>query len=124
MSTFCSAQFVPFLLSMIVSICCCCCCCCCRSKEQNEKSVLSSILSRLEFLWQLPFIQMIRHVMLWNQLRKAVLKKQKICKLCQIKGMPLLTIIRTAKIFNLQQTWNVNEIRKELEKTVLSKNCK
>ena len=59
--------------------------------------------------------------MLWNELRKAVLKKQKIYKNCQIKGMPLLTIIRTAKLVNLQQSWDVNEIRKELEKTVLSK---
>jgi hypothetical protein len=64
---------------------------------------------------------MIRHVMLWNQLRKAVLKKQRINKLCNIKGMPILNIIRTTKLVNLQQSWDVNKIRQELEKSVLSK---
>ena len=90
------------------------------NKEENRKSKISTILSKFEFLWQLPYIQLIRHFILWNDLRKAVLKKQKICKLCNVKGMALLHIVRTTKLANLQ-SWHVNEIRQELEKTALSK---
>jgi hypothetical protein len=58
--------------------------------------------------------------MLWNELRKAVLKKQTISKHWNPEGMPLLTIIRTTKLVN-SQFWHMNEIRQALEKTVLSR---
>ena len=58
--------------------------------------------------------------MLWNELRKAVLKKPKIYKHWNPEGMPLLTIIRATKLVN-SQSWHMNEIRQTLDKTVLSK---
>ena len=111
-------QFVPLILSMIV-----CLTQLCRksaNKEDNRKTKISTILSKFEFLWQLPYIQLIRHFILWNDLRKAVLKKQKIYKLCNVKGMALLRIIRTTKLATFQ-SWHINDIRQELEKTALSK---
>ena len=54
-------------------------------------------------------------------MRNAVLEKQRIYKLYNIKGIPLLNTIRTPKLVNFQQSWHANEIQKELEKTVLSK---
>ena len=90
------------------------------TKENNGKSVCSSILSKFEFLWQLPYVQLIRHFILWNELRKTVLKKEKVYNLCNVKGMALSTIIRTTK-FAKRQSWHVNDIRQELKKTVLSK---
>ena len=90
------------------------------TKEENRKSKVSSIISKFEFLWQLPYIQLIRHIMLWNELRKAILKRESIHKLCNIKGISLLTIIRTQKLVNLEQSWHVSKIQQELEKTVLS----
>ena len=113
------AKFLPLILSMIVHLLKLC------QKgpieEENGKSVFSSMISKFDFLWQLPYIQLIRHFILWNDLRKAVLEKQRIYKLCNIKGIPLLNIIRTPKLVNIQQSWHANEIRKELDKTVLSK---
>ena len=108
---------MPLILSMIV-----CLTQLCRksaNKEDNSKTKISKILSKFEFLWQLPYIQLIRHFMLWNELKKAVLKKERIYKFCNVKGMALLHIVRTTKLANLQ-SWHVNEIRQELEKTALS----
>ena len=92
----CRLQFVPLILSMIV-----CLTQLCRksaNKEDNRKTKIFKILSKFEFLWQLPYIQFIRHFILWNDLRKAVLKKQKIFKICNVKGMALLHIVRTTKL--------------------------
>ena len=117
------ARFVPFFFSMIVCCCWCCWRCCCRKKEPNGNSACCSILSRMEFLWQLPYFQLVRHFMLWNELRKAVLKKQKIYRHWNPEGMPLLTIIRTTELVN-SQSWHMNEIRKALDKTVLARVCR
>jgi hypothetical protein len=109
---------VPLILSMIV--CLTQLCSKSANKEDNRKTKISKILSKFEFLWQLPYIQLIRHFILWNDLRKAVLKKQKIYKICNVKGIALLRIIRTTKLATFQ-SWHINEIRQELEKTALSK---
>ena len=109
------AKFLPLILSMIVHLLKLC------QKGSTEEENGKSMTSKFEFLWQLPYIQLIRHFILWNDLRNAVLEKQRIYKLYNIKGIPLLNIIRTPKLVNLQQSWDVNKIQQELEKSVLSK---
>ena len=115
------AIYVPLLLSLIV--CLTNLCKKCATNKGKGKSVFSAILSKdfYDFLWQIPYVQLIRHFILWNELRKAVLEKQRIDKFCTIKGMPLLAIIRSTQLGNLQQSCNINDIQQELEKTVLSK---
>jgi len=43
---------------------------------QHEQKDGNQSLEKWEFLWQIPFIQLIRHFLLWKQLRKVIREKK------------------------------------------------
>ena len=102
--------FLPFVFSMVAYLL--------SDKKTPEGhrkgNVIESCFAKWNFLWQIPFVQLARHFILWMEFKSTVLKEYRIKKISAIDDVEFSSQLK------MKQQWYVEVVQEELKKTDMS----